>query len=616
MHLFGWLGVHNLDKSFYDKSKKYCAKALKLFQELEDEKGLCLVYNQLGLINWKTGMYKEAVQNHLAALKLGEKLGDKKFIGQTYNDLGLIYENQNNSTKALDYYDKSREIREEINDTKGLCQIYNNVGNIYQALGENEKALTNFSKCIKASKEIKYTIAVAASECNLGNVYSIIGEYKLSEEHFNNSLQLAAEIKCKEIEAVIPIYMAISYIKQNKYAKSIESGLKGLAAAKEINALPYEKLAYENLAIANDSIRNYKQAYLYHQMYKKLNDSIFNESNSKQIIEMQTKYDTEKKERENELLRKGNELQQLTINKETTFRKFLIVITVLVLLLAILLYNKIQSKKQNEILLEDKVKQRTIELEKAKEKAEENDRLKSAFLANISHEIRTPMNGIMGFAELLKRPTLGGAKQKEFIANIEKSGERMLSIINNLVDISKVESEQMEVTKSSVNINDELQLLYDTFELEAKEKGIEFNFSYPENIEHSVIQTDQAKINTILNNLLQNALKFTLSGSVNFGYEKIGNNLKFFVKDTGIGIVENMIDVVFERFIQADLAAEKSYDGAGLGLSISKAYVEMLGGKIWVESTHWMGSQFYFTIPYKTISEVHFNTQSKVKVES
>ena len=245
-------------------------------------------------------------------------------------------------------------------------------------------------------------------------------------------------------------------------------------------------------------------------------------------------------------------------------------------------------------------------MEEAKEKAEENDKFKSAFLANISHEIRTPMNGIMGFAELLKRPKLDESKQNDFILKIEESGRRMLHIINNLVEISKLESGQKVLAINMVDINHEIELIFRKFELEAKKKGLGFGFLIPNNCRGLVIKTDEGKLNAILTYLLNNAMKFTQSGSVEFGYLRKSNNLEFFVKDTGIGIAEDMKDVVFERFIQADLAADKQYDGAGLGLSISKAYVELLGGEIWVESTFWKGSTFYFTVPLQEQKEVKY----------
>ncbi|MEI7501571.1 MAG: PAS domain S-box protein, partial [Bacteroidota bacterium] len=238
----------------------------------------------------------------------------------------------------------------------------------------------------------------------------------------------------------------------------------------------------------------------------------------------------------------------------------------------------------------------------AKENSEESDRLKSAFLANMSHEIRTPMNGILGFAGLLKEPGLTGVEQQEYIRIIEKSGKRMLNIINDIVDISKIEAGQMDMSISESNINEQIEFIYNFFIPEVERKRIQLSFKNTLPSTESIIKTDREKIYAILTNLVKNAIKFTREGSIEFGYilktvsEPV--ELEFFVKDTGIGIPKSRQEAIFERFIQADISDKQAFEGAGLGLSIARAYVEILGGKIRVESEEGIGSTFYFTIPY------------------
>lgn len=242
------------------------------------------------------------------------------------------------------------------------------------------------------------------------------------------------------------------------------------------------------------------------------------------------------------------------------------------------------------------------ELILAKEKAEESDRLKSAFLANMSHEIRTPMNGILGFSELLKEPNLTGDKQQKYIEIIEKSGVSMLNIINNIVDISKIEAGLMKTVVSELDINEQIEYVYTFFKPEVEGKGMQLSFKNGLPVKEAIINSDREKIYAILINLVKNAIKYSNEGSIEFGYQlKVGSKpleLEFFVKDTGIGIPKDRQKSIFERFIQADISDKMARQGAGLGLSISKAYVEMLGGKIWLESQKGKGSVFYFTIPY------------------
>jgi hypothetical protein len=238
------------------------------------------------------------------------------------------------------------------------------------------------------------------------------------------------------------------------------------------------------------------------------------------------------------------------------------------------------------------------ELIQSKEHAEESDRLKSAFLANMSHEIRTPMNGILGFAELLKEPGLTGEQQQEYIRIIGKSGARMLNIINDIVDISKIEANLMHVDIKETDINEKIEFIYIFFKPQVEEKGMQLFFKNTLPSKEATIRTDNEKVYSILTNLVKNAIKYSKEGAIEFGYLKKGETLEFYVTDTGIGIPKDRQSAIFERFIQADISDKMARQGAGLGLSISKAYVEMLGGKIWVESEEGIGSTFYFTLPY------------------
>lgn len=240
---------------------------------------------------------------------------------------------------------------------------------------------------------------------------------------------------------------------------------------------------------------------------------------------------------------------------------------------------------------------REKDLEEARRKAEESDRLKSAFLANISHEIRTPMNGIMGFTEMLKDSDVSLDEQEEFINNIEKSGNRMLATVNDLVDISKIEAGQVSLSVSEVYVNQTLDEVYNLFKKQANDKGLQLIVEKAMEDDNAVIHADSTKFYEVLSNLVKNAIKFTEKGVIRVGYELQYNHFKFFVEDTGIGIAQKHQESIFQRFIQADLSLSKKHEGSGIGLSIVKAYVEMMGGEIWLDSREGEGAVFYFTIP-------------------
>jgi signal transduction histidine kinase len=267
---------------------------------------------------------------------------------------------------------------------------------------------------------------------------------------------------------------------------------------------------------------------------------------------------------------------------------------------------KIDMQIEEKQLTIDKIQEMNIQLEIAKEKAEESDRLKSAFLANMSHEIRTPMNGILGFTTLLKNPKLTGESQKKFIQIIEKSGKRMLDTINDIIDISKIESGQVKVKKEEVKANELVEDLYAFFSKEADLKGLKMILNNQLNPEKSNISTDKVKLESVLSNLLKNAIKYTEKGTIHFicfiEEKNKRSFMVFHVKDTGIGIPQDRIGAIFNRFEQSDVEDKKVHEGSGLGLAISKSYAEMLGGEIIVESKLLNGSTFTFTIPYRPIN--------------
>jgi PAS domain S-box-containing protein len=253
------------------------------------------------------------------------------------------------------------------------------------------------------------------------------------------------------------------------------------------------------------------------------------------------------------------------------------------------------------VMVEDITKRRKAESEiiAAKEKAEENDRLKTAFLHNVSHEIRTPMNAIIGFSTLLGEPEVKEVERNQYIDIIFQSSNQLLSIINDIVDIANVESGQVKINIRELNLNTSLRSLYKQFNINEKQQKVPVKLFAGLPDEEAIILTDGTKLIQIVTNLINNSVKFTRQGQIDFGYVLKDNYLEFFVKDTGIGISSDNIGKIFDRFYQVDGAVSRQYSGTGLGLSICKAYVELLEGTITVESEPGTGTTFSFTIPYR-----------------
>jgi hypothetical protein len=263
-----------------------------------------------------------------------------------------------------------------------------------------------------------------------------------------------------------------------------------------------------------------------------------------------------------------------------------------------------KKAEQNLIVANEELIAQNIEKEKradeliiAKEQAEESDRLKSAFLANMSHEVRTPLNSIIGFSELLGDPDFEEDQKNEFIQHIIASGNNLLNIINDIMDISMIESGETKIHNSLINVLKFISDVEANFSLKAKEKNIELKLSIHENEEGTIIVADTGRLSQIMNNLIGNAFKFTSEGRVEIGFQPKGKMVEFFVKDTGIGIPAEYHDQIFKRFRQVEGETMRKFGGNGLGLAITKNLVELMGGKIWIESEPGKGSAFYFSIP-------------------
>jgi len=251
-------------------------------------------------------------------------------------------------------------------------------------------------------------------------------------------------------------------------------------------------------------------------------------------------------------------------------------------------------------MVEDITARKTAEAEliAAKEKAEESDKLKTAFLHNVSHEIRTPMNAILGFSALMSEPGITDSDRNQYIDIIFQSGNQLLTIINDIVDLAGIESGQVKINIREININTVLKELCDQFTYKLKSQHITLHYKASLPNDDAEILTDGTRLIQILSNLINNAFKFTKTGRIDFGYNLKDDLLEFFVKDTGIGIPAEYHSLVFERFYQVDSAVSRQYTGTGLGLSICKAFAGLLGGNIWLTSRPGVGSTFYFTIPY------------------
>ncbi|MBI2280535.1 MAG: tetratricopeptide repeat protein [Bacteroidetes bacterium] len=356
------LGVEFQRIGGYDSSLFYVNKALILATRLEYQKGMALSYHNIGNSYYYQGTYDKSLRNYLKALTIREKMGDKKGVASTHQNIGNIYLYQNNYNKALESYSFSLRIREKMGDNKGIADSYNNIGIIYEKQGDYKQALSSYLQSLKIVKEIGNKKGIAAALYNIGNIYYYQGNVEGALNNYLQSLKIEEEIGSKEGIAASYTNIGVFYGEQGKFEESYHFLNKSLILSTEIGDKRGVKVVYYALSDLYNRQKNYQQAYNYYKLYSDTKDSLINEESSKQIAEMATKYETDKKEAENQLLVKDNALKNANINNQQLIIYGISIVLLFALAMAFLIFIGYKRKKQTNFLLE--IKNTAIELQK------------------------------------------------------------------------------------------------------------------------------------------------------------------------------------------------------------------------------------------------------------
>jgi tetratricopeptide (TPR) repeat protein len=347
------IGLIHKNKGDFDKALEFYFKSLKIFEELGHKSDIAASYNNIGVIHKKKGNYDKALEFYFKDLKITEELGDINSLAISYINIGNIYYFKSDYDKALEFYFNSLKIREELGDKKGMADSYNNIGVVCENKGEIDKALEFYFNSLKIREEIGDKNGMADSHINIGHVHNYQGSYDKSIVFFFKGLKIFEELGDKNGIATSYGNIGMLYASQKKYSEARIYIYKGLDLSKAIGSKDDVKESYKYLSQLDSTLGNWKAAYEYHKLYSVYKDSIFNEESSKQIADMQTKYETDKKEKENQILRQENELRIFTekaekekIERRDNMQYSIILIVVIVLLSSILLLGKISVSPQ------------------------------------------------------------------------------------------------------------------------------------------------------------------------------------------------------------------------------------------------------------------------------
>lgn len=601
---FNDIGEKYRNSGSYQIALFYHSLALEVSKLNNDHFSQATTLNNIGVVYRRMDDYKEAMHYHLAALKINDSIGNKHGSAIALNSIGNINFSMGRLDDALQYFKQSLEIETVVGSKLGMAINYNNLGNVYKQRKLYDIALEFYNKSFDMNSQIKSKKGIGICLNDIGSVFSLQGDNKQALNHFLQALTLFHEAGDKRYIADAAYNAGSEYFKINNYTSAIayiDSSLRismSIRAKSQIHSCLLE-LSKINKKLGNfaKSLELFEQATLYH-------DSIFNENSQRQISNLQTIYETQKKEQEIITLRNQDQINQLLIKRQELIFSFSLLIVIIV---GVGIYIAYRNKKKSERILFDKnqvieragveLQRYANELELERDKARASERAKTDFLANMSHEIRTPLNSVLGFADLLETK-IEEAALSNYVNAIRINGRNLLTLINDILDLSKIEAGKMELKFDFVDVATIFSELSELFSIQAQNKGLVLN-TVVQTVLPKGLMLDEVRFRQVLYNLLSNAVKYTEKGEITLktGFLTTGANeleplFYVVVEDTGIGIKNEDLDSIFEAFNQGHFQKKFHVGGTGLGLTITKHMVEKMGGKLSVQSEVGKGSSF------------------------
>lgn len=631
------------------KTLEFSNKYLITARNYNDKKSIAHAYHYLGDYYRDEGLPVIAIDYYFSSLYLYEELKFPGAIAYTTIDIGNIYFDLRKTDVAKEYYEKVIAMTGDENVSKAKSVALNNIGLIYYEAKDFSISLVKFRESLHLRQQLNDSSFIAHSYNYLGNVYTKLKDLDSAEKYYNLSLALYKKINAIADAGRVMMNMGTLYLEKSDKQKSIQykhdaidlfltnnklyhaadamtelaefhKGEKNLQEAFMHSATAYEiatenkftsirqrslKLLSEVSLISNNTL----DAYKYLKIYNDLKDSIVHQEAQRKLVNLEFSNELQRRDREMSSMKSENQLKQLTIENQNRRNTLLLIIIVTIFILLVVIFFAFRIQRRNLRALQDrnkiiddnnrKVELSMVMLEEAKEEAERNARIKSEFLSIMSHELRTPMNAVLGITQVIMEEN-PRKDQLENLETIKISAENLLDIINDILDYNRLESGKIFLEHKDFSLKNLLAKLFRIFSFSIKEKGLILNYNYDESLGDAFIG-DQIRIGEVITNLIGNAIKFTDKGTITVDIKKIGNKphsslIRFSVKDTGIGISQQNITNIFDSFTQEKTDTTRKYGGTGLGLSIVKKLLELMNGKIYVESKVGEGSKFYFEI--------------------
>ncbi|MCU4154471.1 tetratricopeptide repeat-containing sensor histidine kinase [Carboxylicivirga sp. A043] len=594
-------------------------KALDFYIQSNSNQGIANCLDAIGSIFRYSGSYEKALEFHLKAKGIYTEISDTTGLIYSINNLGILYRNLNNYPQARDLYFTAIDLGCKTHSDV-LATVYNSVGSFYWYQQKNDSALFYYRKAL-AYKPV--TLELKERHCavlnNIGNVYRTSGKLDSALYYYELSLKESRLNELSNLAAITLKNEAKVYVSKGWLDRANICLNKSIDLTRQSGLV---KMLMENYRLQSQIHQKkgeFEESLDKYMLYSQLKDSVLSVDQLGRIAQLELDYTKQQLEKDKLVLKNNIVERDLEIERSKNYIYSFVYFTILLVLVVVVIYfrylSNVKLKRKLQLLneeLEERVKRRTESLEeeieehkqtekellKSKQKAEEADQLKTAFLSNMSHEIRTPMNAIVGFSELLLEPDFEEEERIEFAQMIKSNGDTLLNLLNDIIDISMIESGLLKISTSRIIVKELMEQVYSEFQNSKEYKSKEeLNLILDVPSGNVTITTDELRLKQILNNLVSNALKFTKEGYVKLGFQVQGKFVNFFVEDTGLGIDIAHQKQIFERFLKVKNDVSNLNRGNGLGLTITKNLVQLLNGTISLSSVEGKGSHFSFRLP-------------------
>lgn len=629
------LALNRLAKSLFQENPQKCIElayeSIRLSHQLNYTSQLTSSYDALAAAYWATSDYELSLNYLFKKASILEQQSNEKELAKTFLNMNSVYFEIKDYINSFKYIKKAEIIVLRTNSKLGLANVYNHWGVYYFSLDSLSKAESYWLDSKRLFEEIGDEINTAYLINNLAKIEVKNKNYSEAFKAYQKSLSIVTKHNEKLNIAKILINLGDISLIEGNFEQSRKFLNHALDTCQRYNFTTTKLLNYLSLSKLDSTIGDYKSALLNYQKYSMLSDSIFTKEKNNKILKQRAKFESLQSEKENHSLKEN-----------AYFNKLIILPLVIFLFLSIIgssfiykyykqykhanleLYEKsVEVFVQNEYIanqnnelnnykenLEKIIEKRTKELILAKEKAEESDRLKSAFLSNISHEIRTPLNAINGFSQIIALPNLSQEKRTKFSQVISEGSAKLINIITDVIELSELHSNQAVLIKEVFDFVYFFKEIINEYQPTAKGKNIELITNLQYLPELRLIKTDKKKLNKIISHLIDNAIKFTAKGKVSISVELFDDQINFVICDTGIGISKEMKGIIFEPFRQIDIGLKRNYGGNGAGLALVKGFVDLLGGSIDVETLIDKGTSITVNLPIEFTYKPESNTKN------